>query len=281
VIKVIQPGVHCSIQDRGRVGHARLGIPIAGSMDAQSAALGNKLLGNDADAAVTEITFGLGRFQFTKSCAFSLTGADFSATLDGRPLKPNQVYQAAARETMGFGKRQFGARVYLSVAAGIRSNLVLGSRSYFPGMTPNRLESGDCLPIQESSADPFDTQLQPAIEHQEFLSASLECTPGPEFRLLNLEQQTRLFRSFSVSVDNNRVGYRLVESLNNELEPILTSAVLPGTVQLTPDGTLIILMRDAPVTGGYPRVLQLSESAICRVSQKIARDPIRFQLKRN
>ena len=87
-----------------------------------------------------------------------------------------------------------------------------------------------------------------------------------------------MLKSFSVSEDNNRVGYRLHEVLENELEPILTSAVLPGTVQLTPSGKLIILMRDCQVTGGYPRVLQLSDYAISRLSQKVAGDQVKFEL---
>ena len=88
-----------------------------------------------------------------------------------------------------------------------------------------------------------------------------------------------MFTPFSISDDNNRVGYRLKESLKNNLSSILTSAVLPGTVQLTPSGKCIILLQDCQVTGGYPRILQLSEIAIARVSQKITGDKIQFILE--
>jgi allophanate hydrolase subunit 2 len=70
----------------------------------------------------------------------------------------------------------------------------------------------------------------------------------------------------------------LNETIPNTLPSILTSAVLPGTVQLTPSGKLIILMRDCQVTGGYPRVLQVSEESINRLSQKITGDKIQFVL---
>ncbi len=71
-----------------------------------------------------------------------------------------------------------------------------------------------------------------------------------------------------ISKDINRMGYRLNEILENDISSILTSAVLPGTVQLTPSGKLIVLMRDCPVTGGYPRVLQLPKTAINRLLKK-------------
>ena len=68
-------------------------------------------------------------------------------------------------------------------------------------------------------------------------------------------------------------------NIENQLKPILTSGVLPGTVQLTPSGELIILMRDCQVTGGYPRVLQLTEEAINILAQKTTKDKIQFELK--
>ena len=86
---------------------------------------------------------------------------------------------------------------------------------------------------------------------------------------------------FTVSDHNNRVGYRLKECLENNLPSILTSAVMPGTVQLTPSGKCIILLQDCQVTGGYPRILQLSDIAIARVSQKISGDKIQFRLEQH
>ena len=75
------------------------------------------------------------------------------------------------------------------------------------------------------------------------------------------------------------MGYRLEEKVDNNLEPIITSAVLPGTVQLTPSGKLIVLMRDAQVTGGYPRVLQLCEFAMIVLSQKTTGEHVQFVMK--
>ena len=106
--------------------------------------------------------------------------------------------------------------------------------------------------------------------------STLQCYPGPDFEELNKQQKKRLFEPFTISEDNNRVGYRLHETIENNLKPILTSAVLPGTVQLTPSGTLIVLMRDAQVTGGYPRVLQLTSFSVDILSQMITGNSIKF-----
>ena len=112
-----------------------------------------------------------------------------------------------------------------------------------------------------------------------FTTRYLPCFKGPEYAKLTKEQQVQLAKSFTISEDNNRVGYRLQEPLENKLSPILTAAVLPGTVQLTPSGKCIVLLQDCQVTGGYPRILQLSEIAMARISQKIAGDTIQFVLE--
>jgi allophanate hydrolase subunit 2 len=74
------------------------------------------------------------------------------------------------------------------------------------------------------------------------------------------------------------MGIQLDELVMNELEDLPTNPVFPGTVQLTPSGKIIVLMRDAGVTGGYPRILQLTEDSINRLAQKKTGDSICFQL---
>ena len=108
----------------------------------------------------------------------------------------------------------------------------------------------------------------------------IEVLKGPEFELLTKKQQKQLLSNkFTISKDNNRMAYQLVEILANNIKPIITSLVLPGTVQLTPSGKLIVLMRDCQTTGGYPRVLQLKEYSIDVLSQKLAGKNIHFVLK--
>jgi biotin-dependent carboxylase-like uncharacterized protein len=256
-----------------------MGIPQAGYMDTYAAKMANALLKNDEGAALIEITFGQGKFKFTSDTYICITGGDFSPKINEKLIKMQSVYPIKKDSVLSFGKRVNGARVYLSVKGGIQTETVYGSRSYFEGITQKKLGKGAMLPILPIQKDTDNSFSRVRVSEKHFTTIYLPCLKGPEFSKLNNEQQRKLFTPFSISDDNNRVGYRLKESLENNLSSILTSAVLPGTVQLTPSGKCIILMQDCQVTGGYPRILQLSEIGIARVSQKISGDKIQFILE--
>ena len=281
MIAILHPGIYCSVQDQGRFGHTKIGVPQAGCADAYAAKMANALLKNHEKDALLEITFGQGEFKFTSDTYICLTGGDFSPKLNGKLIKMQSVYFIKKDSVLSFGKRVYGARVYLSVQGGIQTETVYGSRSFFDGITQQKLGKGAMLPILPIQKYADNNFSRVRVSEKHFTTIYLPCLKGPEFFKLNKEQQRKLFTPFSISDDNNRVGYRLKESLENNLSSILTSAVLPGTVQLTPSGKCIILLQDCQVTGGYPRILQLSEIAIARVSQKITGDKIQFILEDN
>ncbi|MFY0630537.1 MAG: biotin-dependent carboxyltransferase family protein [Flavobacteriaceae bacterium] len=275
MIKVLHPGIYTSVQDAGRFGFAKMGIPTAGVMDSYSAELANTLLQNTKDCAVLEITYGQGKYEFTTDTYICITGGDFSPKLNKNQISLNTVCKVEKGSVLSFGKRNYGARVYLAVQGGIQSEVHFGSRSFSLGITKARLEKGDELKILKQNFQEIGhARVKSQEEH--FTSPILECFLGPEYDQLNKAQKQRLQEPFTISSDTNRVGYRLNESIENDLPQILTSAVLPGTVQLTPSGKLIVLMLDAQVTGGYPRVLQLSDKALSRLGQKAAGDEIYF-----
>jgi biotin-dependent carboxylase-like uncharacterized protein len=279
VITILHPGIYCSVQDQGRFGHTKIGVPQAGCTDTYAAKMANTLLKNHEKDALIEITFGQGEFKFTSDTYICLTGGDFSPKLNGKLIKMQSVYFIKKDSILSFGKRVYGARVYLSVQGGIQTETVYGSRSFFDGIAQQKLGKGAMLPILPIQKYADNNFSRVRVSEKHFTTIYLPCLKGPEFFKLNQEQQRKLFTPFSISDDNNRVGYRLKESLENNLSSILTSAVLPGTVQLTPSGKCIILLQDCQVTGGYPRILQLSEIAIARVSQKITGDKIQFILE--
>jgi len=169
--------------------------------------------------------------------------------------------------------------VYMAVIGGIQSDEVLGSRCFYPGITQTRLQKGDLLETKPIETEFTEYRSKLRLDQSHFKSVDLHCYPGPEYERLSAKQKEQLKQSFTISEDNNRVGYRMQETLVNDLQPILTSAVLPGTVQLTPSGKLIVLMRDCQVTGGYPRVLQLSDKAVAQLAQKVAGEKVRLKLE--
>lgn len=280
MIQVLHPGIYSSIQDSGRIGFSKFGVPQSGAMDFYSYEFGNSLLSNPKSSASIEITFGLAKFSFLNDAFICITGANFSPKINGKLMDMNTILEVKKGSVLSFGNRKYGIRTYVSVLGGFQTKKQLKSRSYYTGITEKpKLEKGDILFFSE--------QEQPKnIGYSEFKSVEglffdeeLTCYPGPEYDLLNPEQKEKLQEEFTISRDNNRVGYRLEESIENNIKPILTSGVLPGTVQLTPSGKLIVLMKDCQVTGGYPRVLQLSGFAISQLSQKTTGDKIKFLLK--
>jgi biotin-dependent carboxylase-like uncharacterized protein len=280
MIKVLKPGFFNTIQDKGRFGFASFGIPVSGVMDGYSADIANSVLNNSLKAAVIEIIFGNCEFQFSSATFICISGGDFSPKINQKPIKLNKKISISKHDILSFGKINFGARSYLAVLGGMQSEKKLKSRSFYKGITKNfALIKGLEIPIRENSTDVLISNASIKIDDLHFNATDLICTKGPEFELLNTYQQKRLLEnSFSISKDVSRMGYRLNELIENDLPTLLTSSVLPGTLQLTPSGILIILTRDCQVTGGYPRILQLSEKAINILSQKIAGQKIDFSL---
>ncbi|WP_445747536.1 5-oxoprolinase subunit C family protein [Polaribacter sp.] len=280
MIKVLNPGFFTTIQDKGRLGFAAFGVPISGVMDSFSADFANIILNNSLDDALLEITFGGCSLQFLEKTIICISGADFSPTLNQIKISLNTKIEVQKNDVLTFGKRNFGAYAYLAVKGGFQSEIKLHSRSFFQNITKiHLLKKGDLLPILSNHQEISFSNSSIKFPNYHFDSKEISCYRGPEFELLN-EYQKKLLceNSFTISKDINRIGYKLEELMENSLPQILTSAVFPGTVQLTPSGKLIVLMRDCQVTGGYPRILQLSEKSINQFAQKSTNDTFRFSL---
>lgn len=280
MIKVLHAGFYTSVQDLGRSRYGHFGVPVGGCLDRFSGGLANEILGNSPDDAVLEITLGKVRLLFDKQIYICITGANFSPILNERPIKMQSVVRVHKGEVLSFGKRRYGTRTYLAISGGIRTEKILGSRSFYKNITAKTvLKNNDILPLRATRNSIADLASVVKVKKERFTEMGLQAFYGPEFSQLPPDRQDFLkSQTFTISKDNNRMGYRLEEVMENSLRPILTSAVLPGTVQLTPSGKLIILMRDGQITGGYPRVLQLSEQAISRLAQKTTGDKVRFSL---
>ena len=281
MVRILSSAFGISIQDLGRRGLRSIGVPSSGAMDLYSARLANRLLNNDEKAAVLEITMGGGQLQFESDCTICLTGADFSAKINHEKAPLNSVLYLKKDSVLSFGKWRYGVRTYLAVRKGFQTELVLGSRSLYSGITSvSLIRKGTQLPIVADPGVPHQATASVKVNQAHFHSKTIACHAGPEFVSLSDAQKDRLVSAhFTISSHNSRMGYQLEELIENHLPSMLTSAVLPGTVQLTPSGKLIVLMRDCQVTGGYPRVLQLTENAISRLGQKTTGHKVQFVIK--
>ncbi len=280
MIKVLQSGFYTSVQDLGRFGFGNIGVPNSGAMDQFSSKLANQIVGNNENDAVLEITQGNCSFLFQVKSVICITGADCNPKLNTTRITLNTAIQVVENDILTFKNPIYGVRTYVAVAGGLQTESILNSRSYFNGITPSvRIKKNDLLSISEINTINNQTFATVKINSTHFEVKTIKVFKGPEYELLSNAQKKLLLKHlFTISNDNDRMGYRLKELISNELESILTSAVLPGTVQLTPSGKLIVLMRDCQVTGGYPRVLQLTDTAINQMAQKTTGSTFVFQL---
>lgn len=278
MLKVIKSGFFTTVQDTGRFNYRNKGVPVSGVMDSFSYAILNMLLENDKKAAVLEITMTGPTVEFELDSYIVAGGAELAMSLNGQTIKNFKVHKVLAGDVLSFGKLEHGLRSYLAIKDGFKTPLVLGSRSYYKPLTlSSRLKEYEQLPYDECSN--FSPKLQELKPHSLLKETVLEVFEGPEYRLLTEQQNKALFgNDFTVAKENNRMAYQLNETIDGHSVSMLTSATLPGTVQLTPSGKLIILMKDGQTTGGYPRILQLSEKAISVLAQKRYGDELSFKL---
>jgi biotin-dependent carboxylase-like uncharacterized protein len=281
-ILILSDSLQTSIQDLGRKGYRSFGVPISGTMDKYSAILANKLLNNDEDLPVLEITMTGPKIMFEDHTLFVLTGADLSPELNGEPIQMNHAYSVRTSDVLSFGKMNMGVRTYLGVKGGFLTEKVLGSYSMYDGITPkSTVKKGDRLRIASYESELEITTSKLKVKPSHFTTKKLDVTKGPEYNRLTKKQRDKLFSmTFKIDPLCNRMGYQLKNKFpalkNNE---IITSITIPGTVQITPSGKLIVMMRDCPTTGGYARILQLTDMAINQLAQKKENDRFKFDLE--
>ena len=270
MIKVLKPGICTTIQDLGRFGYRSQGVPVSGSMDSISAGFANALLNNNANDALIEITLSGPKLLFTELTNIVLTGAEMSPLLNDEPIQNYRIYKVVDGDILSFGELKKGLRCYLAVHGGLDSDTVLNSKSYYEDITSQWcLKKNDVLSYR-SGVNEIENHESNIKNMSPFYDTNtLEVFKGPDLALFSSKEQEKILSStYTVSKDNNRMGYQMEEISVEHDKSIITSPVLPGTVQLTPAGKLIILLKDAQTTGGYPRVLQLTEKSISILAQK-------------
>lgn len=280
MLKVLQPGFFSTIQDLGRFGFRDIGVPVSGVMDSYSAQFANAVLGNTKDAALIEMSMVGGKFQFLEPTVIAVSGAFMNPKLNDELVSQNKLIHIQPDDVLHFAGVKKGFRTYLAVKGGFKTEKILGSRSQCKPITANSvITKGELIPFRPFSN--FQNSNSKVKYDDSILKSNiLDVFKGPEFNRLS-DVQKKLLKSgeFKVTKLNNRMAYQLEPPIENKLVSILSSPVLPGTVQLTPNGNLIVLMRDCQTTGGYPRILQLTERAINILSQKTSGNTLKFRLK--
>ena len=278
MIKVIDPGFYTSIQDLGRFGAQNFGVPVSGCMDQCSSDIANKIIGNNSLEALIELTMTGCSLKFENDATIAITGSDMSPKLNGLSIDMFSVIEVKYGDILSFGRIKYGFRTYIAFRGGINSEKVMESKSMYVGLTKNfKINKNDEIYLNDSKPL-LNKKHEPSLKKL-ILSDEIECYKGPEYSKLTTQNKQKLLSTqFSISNNHNRMGYVLDQKIKNTIKPIITSHVMPGTVQLTPGGDIIILMRDSQTTGGYPRILQLTNKGIDFVAQKRTGSLIKFSI---
>ena len=271
-IQFIKPGLQTSVQDQGRAGHQQAGVPVGGVLDRQAAKTANSLVDNPASNPLLEITLIGPKIKFDGPCQIAICGANLSPKVNGQPILMYQTIEVSKGSILSFGRALQGCRSYLAIRGQWQLRSWLGSTSAASqngeALTPDSiLTQGSTLNIQTSPAIPQRVYHDPPNYSSPL---QIRVLPGPEFEYFSNYFVAHFFsRHHRIHPDSNRMGYRLsyqAERFSSPFE-LISSAVLPGTIQITHAGQPIILMADAQTTGGYCRLANVIEEDLDLLAQ--------------
>ncbi|WP_434034829.1 biotin-dependent carboxyltransferase family protein [Cupriavidus sp. a3] len=300
-MRVERPGMLSLLQDGGRYGYQRFGVPVNGAMDEWSHRLGNVLIGNDPESAALEITLNGPTVRFSQDTLIAVTGADIAVTVGGVPLPMCRAVMVRHDVPVAFGHCRLGARAYLAVRGGFAPEAVLGSRSTnmrakFGGVEGRPLRAGDRVVVASPYREMLPLARMMVQSAMSWVAArqpagALGCAtgvggeavrflPGPQWERFtpaarkDFEQAT-----FTVSSQSDRMGYRLegpALALTSPLE-MVSEAVSFGTVQVPPGGAPIVLMADRQSVGGYPKIAYVISADLPLLAQAMPGTALRFR----
>jgi biotin-dependent carboxylase-like uncharacterized protein len=275
-LTVVEAGTLTTVQDRGRRGLAHLGVPRAGALDRPAAELALRLLGEDPDAALLEVTLGGLEFRLDAGRWVAVTGAPGEVRIGRRAAGHGRAEWVAPGETVRIGPPRSGVRSYVAVAGGIVVDPVLGSRSTdtLAGVGPPVVATGAVLPLGRPRGIP-----QAHDTPRPRTGGPLRLVAGPRDDWLLPGAVERLCAAtYTVAADSNRVGLRLEgPGLPRAREGELASeGMVLGAVQVPPSGTPVVFLADHPPTGGYPVVGVVPEEDLWQCAQLRPGDEVRF-----
>jgi antagonist of KipI len=300
--EVIRAGLLTTVQDLGRFGQQRFGVPVSGAMDSRSLSIANRLVGNGDNAAALEITLVGPVLRFDSHTLIALCGGDLGAVVGDKPLPMNRPVWIAAGSRLAFGRCVTGCRAYLAFAGGIDVPEVLGSRSTylragFGGLQGRALKAGDRIEVMTGGESYFLRLREARAFSDDGFAAPKWSVRVDSERLMMRPQLVRFVagrhwerltpgvrnrfvgENFGVGAASDRMGYRLegVDLDKHSFGDIASEAVTLGTIQLPPDGNPIVLMADRQTIGGYPRVGEVASVDMPLLAQLKPGDTLRFK----
>lgn len=281
VVELIHCGLGVTVQDNGRYGWRRFGVPVSGAMDDHATEVANRLLGNGADAPVLELLLQGAQLVMLQDAWIAITGADSDCTVE-----PWRAVRLSKGDRIHFQKNRSGVWSYIAVEGGFDWPRLLGSTSvYVRGKLGSPCVEGTVL--ERAKGDPFNLQpgiagrLAPPQERRQYDSPlTLKLWRGPQWESFGESERDSFFsQQWTVTPQSDRVGYRLSGTpLKLDSTQIISEPVRVGSVQIPEIGLPIVIMRDGPPVGGYPKLGVIDQEDIswlaqCKPGQKIQFQP--------
>jgi len=283
-IQIIKKGIADTIQDIGRYGYQHLGIQANGYLDYQSAKLANFILGNPLNGPVFEIHFPASSFCFTSNYTICISGANFVPLLNEKSIAINRPIAVKQNDILQFLKPLEGRVAYIAIQGKIKEEAWLNSHSYFANSIQKDAQfeweastsiSNQFLKNSELLTSEIINEMHSPI----FSTAPIQFIPGPAWKdLTETSQKTFLSTEYHVGIQANRMGYPLKGALLqlNKPNQYLSSAVTRGTLQLLPNGELMVLMANHQTIGGYANLGQIILVDLPRLAQASNQTSIHF-----
>lgn len=284
-IEVLHPGLLTTVQDLGRTGYQRFGVPVSGAVDPRSAAIANILAGNADGEAVLECTLLGPQLLFHAPAVIAIAGADLGPALDGAPVENYRALRVRAGQVLRFTGPRCGCRAYLAVTGGLDIPPVMGSRSTYMkarmgGWNGRKLEKGDALPLRAAGAEPRSLEKRSiAPEFRGRAEYTLRVLPGPQddaFTPAGIE--TFLSGLYTVTPEFDRMGCRMDGPVIEHSGPadILSDGIAFGAVQVPESGQPIVMLADRQTTGGYTKLANVISADFRILGQLKSGDRVRF-----
>ena len=286
-IEVLQPGFLTTVQDSGRHGYQRFGVPVSGAMDTFALRAGNLLVGNGEGEASLEITLAGPTLKFLADTQIAVTGSNVAPRLDDSPLPLWQPVAVGKGSVLSFESADEGVRCYLCVAGGVDVPVVLGSRSTYliaaiGGLEGRALARGDILACRtpDSPSRLHGGVPEPSLIPRYGHDLEIRVVLGPQHRAFAPEGIfTFLNSAYTISSQADRTGYRLDGPAIQHSGPadIVSDGSPLGAVQVPGDGRPIILLADRGTTGGYPKIATVISADVSRLAQAAPGDTVAFK----
>jgi antagonist of KipI len=271
---VEQAALMMTIQDRGRFGYRRYGMPESGPMDWWAHRCANQLVGNTLDTACVEVGYSSASITAVADALLAVCGAGYSVHVNNRPIPTWMSFWVKQGDQILLSKETGGQWVYIAVQGGIQSQVWMGSRSmYIRGGLGSQIKDGDIiemkknfLPTRDHAGRMIPLEMRP--KYQE--SFIIRVISGPHKDRFSDKSISDFYsKIFSLSLNSDRMGYRLTgpKLIHTHGADLVSQGMVIGEIQVPQDGQPIVMMPDHPTTGGYTCIASVIKTDLPLLAQ--------------